>query len=168
MRTWLTTKLAERFLITVGAAFGALVLLFQGSAPLGGPGWLDAIGAIGVFSVVFALSIDYEMFLLARMREAYDATHSVEAAIEDSLRSTAPVVVGAALVMAAVFAVFASGDMVSIRQLGIGLTIAIVLDATVIRLILLPACIRLVGHRAFGRARPVRLQEPAIATEGAP
>jgi RND superfamily putative drug exporter len=145
-------------LLTVAAAFGALVVLFQGSAPLGGPGFLDAIMVSGIFSVVFGLSIDYEVFLLMRMREGYALTGTTEGAIDYGLRHTAGVVTGAALIMTGVFVAFALSDIASMRELGIGLTIAVLLDATVVRLVLLPAAIRLCGRAAWwmprGLSRP--------------
>jgi putative drug exporter of the RND superfamily len=136
-------------LFTVAAAFGVLVLLFQGDALLGGPGYIDAIMVSGVFSVVFGLSIDYEVFLLARMREGYLLTGTTEGAIEYGLRRTAGVVTGAALIMTGVFVAFALSNIASMRQLGIGLTVAVILDATLVRLVLLPAAIRLVGDRVW-------------------
>ena len=153
-------------LITTGAALGVLVLVFQGSDPLGGgPGWLDAVSAIGVFSVMFALSIDYEVFLLSRMREAYRETGTLDGAIDAGLIGTAPVVIGAAVVMAAVFVVFATTDMDNIKELGIGLSAAIILDSTLIRLVLLPACIRLVGDRCFEpRSRRRKVAAAALSS----
>jgi RND superfamily putative drug exporter len=155
-------------LITTGAALGVLVLVFEGSQPLGGgPGWLDAVSVIGVFAVMFALSIDYEVFLLARMREAYRETGTLDGAIDAGLIGTAPVVIGAAAVMAAVFLLFATTDMDNIKELGIGLSAAIILDSTLIRLVLLPTCIRLLGDRCFeSKARrreliPAALSSPA-------
>jgi len=136
-------------LLTVAAAFGVLVLLFQGSAPLGGPGFVDAIMVSGVFSVVFGLSIDYEVFLLARMREGYALTGSTSEAIAYGLRRTASVVTGAALIMTGVFVAFALSPITSMRQLGVGLSVAVLLDATLVRLVLLPAAIRLFGRASW-------------------
>lgn len=135
--------------LTVLAAFGVLAVVFQGDTPLGGPGYVDAIMAIGIASVVFGLSIDYEVFLLARIREARLHSDGTDGAIALGLRTTAGVITGAALIMTAVFAAFATADIVSLRQMGIGLTVAILLDATLVRLVLLPATIRLVGESAW-------------------
>jgi RND superfamily putative drug exporter len=136
-------------LVTVAAAFGLLVVGFQGAAPLGGAGFLDAIMVTTIFSVVFGLSIDYEVFLIARMREGWLRTGSTDEAIAYGLRSTASVVTGAALIMTAVFVAFAFAEIATMRQLGIGLTIAVLLDATIVRLVLLPAAIRLIGDAVW-------------------
>jgi RND superfamily putative drug exporter len=130
---------------TVFAAFGVMTLCFQGTAPLGGPGNIDAIMVLAIFGIVFGLSIDYEVFLLARMREGYVLTGTTEGAIEYGLGHTAAVITGAALIMTGVFAAFALSDIASMRQLGVGLTVAVLLDATIVRLMLLPAIIRLAG-----------------------
>jgi RND superfamily putative drug exporter len=135
--------------LTVIAAFGVLALAFQGDAPLGGPGYIDAIMVIGIASVVFGLSIDYEVFLLARMREGYVRTGNTDGAIAYGLRTTAGVITGAALIMTAVFIAFASADIVSLRQMGVGLTVAVLLDATLVRLVLLPAAVRMAGDSAW-------------------
>jgi RND superfamily putative drug exporter len=132
-------------LLTVAAAFGVLTLLFQGDAPLGGPGQVDAIMVLAIFSIVFGLSIDYEVFLLARIREGYSLTGTTEGAIEYGLRHTATVITGAALIMTGVFFAFALSEVTNLRELGVGLTVAVLLDATVVRLLLLPAAIRLAG-----------------------
>lgn len=149
-------------LLTVAAAFGVLVLLFQGDAPLGGPGFLDAIMAAGIFSVVFGLSIDYEVFLLTRMREGRELTGTTDGAIAYGLQHTASVVTGAALIMTGVFVAFALADIASMRQLGIGMTVAVLLDATVVRLVLLPAAIRLCGGAAWWFPRLPRRRPAAL------
>jgi RND superfamily putative drug exporter len=144
-------------LITVAAAFGVLALLFQGDDPLlGGPGFLDAITASGVFSVTYGLSIDYQVFLLTRMREGWDLTGTTQGAIEYGMRRTAGVVTGAALIMAGVFSAFATTDFATTRELGVGLSVAVLLDATLVRLILLPGALRLLGDRAWHRPRLLR------------
>jgi RND superfamily putative drug exporter len=153
-------------LLTVAAAFGILVVLFQGDAPLGGAGFLDAIMVAGIFSVVFALSIDYEVFLLARMREGWLHTGTTEGAVEYGLRKTAGVVTGAAAIMLGVFAVFAFADIASMRQLGIGLSIAVLLDATVVRLVLLPAAIRLCGDRCWSLPGWLERRLPEVDLDG--
>lgn len=135
--------------LSVAAALGVLTLLFGGSAPLGGPGFIDDIMRMSIFGLVFALSIDYEVFLLARMREGYVETGKTESAIEYGLRNTAGVITGAALIMTGVFVAFAISPIVSMRELGLGLTVAVLLDATVIRLVLLPAAMRLAGERIW-------------------
>jgi RND superfamily putative drug exporter len=135
--------------LTVAAALGVLTLLFSGSAPLGGPGFVDDIMRTSIFALVFALSIDYEVFLLARMREGYLRTGTTDGAIEYGLRNTAGVVTGAALIMTGVFVAFALSPIISMRELGLGLAVAVLLDATVVRLVLLPAAMRLAGDRIW-------------------
>jgi RND superfamily putative drug exporter len=137
-------------LVTVGAAVGVLVICFQGHAPLlGGPGYLDAIALSGLFAIVFGLSIDYEVFLITRLLEGRDRTGTTEGAIHYGLEKTGTIITGAAFIMAAVFLSFAASPVSNIRQFGVGLTVAVLLDATVVRLILLPALIRLFGERTW-------------------
>jgi RND superfamily putative drug exporter len=175
--TWLALVVVARALIlpliavalnllTVSAAFGALVLLYQGSAPLGGPGYLDAVAVVGIFGIVFGLSIDYEVFLVSRMREEYARTGSTDAAIAGGLLQTAGVVTGAAAIMAGVFLAFASSSFVDIAEFGTGLTIAVVLDATLVRIVLLPALTRLCGDRAWWL--PAWLERIIAPAHGAP
>jgi RND superfamily putative drug exporter len=153
--------------LTVIAAFGVLALTFQGDAPLGGPGYIDAIMVIGIASVVFGLSIDYEVFLLARIREGHARTGSTDGAIAYGLRTTAGVITGAALIMTAVFAAFASAEIVSLRQMGVGLSVAVLLDATLVRLVLLPATVRMVGDSAWWLPPWLERWLPIVEVEGA-
>jgi len=142
-------------LLTVAVAFGVLTLLFDVPAgwPLGGHDYVDAIGAAGIFGIVFGLSIDYAVFLLSRMRESREAGADNEAAIELGLRRTARVVTGAAAIMVAVFVAFAAAPIATVSQLGTGLTVAVVIDATVVRIVLLPALMLLVGERVWWMPR---------------
>jgi RND superfamily putative drug exporter len=136
--------------LTVAAAMGVLVLLFQGHPPLlGGAGWLDATIVFGIYTIAFALSIDYQVFLLTRMREGWQLTGNTNEAIGYGLRRTAGVVTGAAMSMTGVFVAFALTDVVILKQLGVGLTVAVLLDATLVRLVLLPAAMRLLGDRCW-------------------
>ena len=152
-------------LMTVGVAFGVLVLLFNVPAgwPLGGHDYVDAIGAAGIFGIVFGLSVDYAVFLLARMREAYDETGDHEAAISFGLEKTARVITGAAAIMMAVFVVFAAAPISTVSQLGVGLAVAVALDATVVRILLLPALMLLIGERVWWLPRPLQRALPKIA-----
>lgn len=137
-------------LLTVGAAVGVMMLLFQAdSPPLGGPGYLDAIALSGIVGIIFGLSIDYEVFLISRMLEGRALTGTTEGAIAYGLEKTTRIITGAALIMVGVFLAFALAPVANIRQFGVGLTVAVILDATVVRLVLLPAMIRLVGERAW-------------------
>jgi RND superfamily putative drug exporter len=134
-------------LITVGMAFGILVLLFAvGDDPLlGGAGSLDVIAVAAIFAITFALAIDYQVFLLTRMREEFVRTQSNDAAIEFGISKTAAIVTGAALIMIAVFSAFALARFVTIKMFGVGLAAAVLIDATLIRLVLLPALMKLFG-----------------------
>jgi putative drug exporter of the RND superfamily len=152
MRNWLLPAIAVLLnLLSVGAAFGLLALAFGGDAPLGGPGYVDDVMAAVVFTVTFALSIDYQIFLLHRMREGHAAAGNVRHAIVYGLENTAGVITGAAAIMIVVFLAFAASPMATMRQLGLGLAIAVLLDATLIRLVLLPAMLTLAGDRAWSR-----------------
>jgi len=134
-------------LLSVGAAFGALSLLSRGSHPvIGGPGYVDALSVSAMFAATFALSIDYQVFLLMRIREGWLRTGSVAEGVDYGLARTARIVAGAAAVMVGVFLVFATANVATVRQLGVGLAIAIGIDATVVRLILLPFALRLGGR----------------------
>jgi len=137
-------------LLTVAVAFGAVVLLFQGEDPvLGGPGYLEIVSMVSMFTVMVGLSIDYQVFLLHRMREGLDATGDPEAAIAHGLDRTARVVTGAAAIMVGVFLAFATTEVATVKQFGIGLAVAIAIDATAIRLVLLPAAMRLGGRATW-------------------
>jgi RND superfamily putative drug exporter len=138
-------------LATVGVAFGILTLLTYIPAgwPLGGNAYIDAIGATLIFGVVFGLSIDYAVFLLVRMREHRDAGGSHADSIAFGLEKTARVITGAAAIMMAVFVAFGGSSIATVSQLGVGLTIAVLLDATVVRIVLLPALMLLIGERVW-------------------
>jgi uncharacterized membrane protein YdfJ with MMPL/SSD domain len=139
-------------LLSVGAAYGVLVLVFQqghGEKLLG----FDSTGAIEpwlplfLFVILFGLSMDYHVFILSRVREAFDRGMSTEDAVSHGIRSTASVVTSAAIVMVAVFGVFATLSSIVFKELGIGLAVAILIDATLVRAILLPATMKLLGDR---------------------
>jgi RND superfamily putative drug exporter len=152
-------------LLTVGVAFGILTLLFHvpDNWPLGGHNYVDAVGATMIFGVVFGLSIDYAVFLLSRMREHYDREGDNEAAIRFGLEKTARVITGAAAIMLAVFIVFAGAPIATVSQLGIGLTVAVILDATVVRIVLLPALMLLIGDRVWWLPRPLARVLPKLS-----
>jgi putative drug exporter of the RND superfamily len=139
-------------LLSVGAAYGLLVLVFQEGvgADLLGFQQVDAIEAwvpLFLFSVLFGLSMDYQVFLLSRIRERYDVVHETGQAVAWGVGSTARIITGAALIIVAVFAGFARGDLVMFQQMGFGIAVALLLDATVIRSVLLPSVMALLGER---------------------
>jgi len=152
-------------LATVAVAFGVLTLLFHvpDSWPLGGHNYVDAVGATIIFGLVFGLSIDYAVFLLSRMREHYDAHGDNAAAVEFGLGRTAGVITGAAAIMMAVFIAFAGASIATVSQLGIGLTVAVILDATVVRIVLLPALMLLLGDRVWWLPKPLERVIPKFS-----
>jgi uncharacterized membrane protein YdfJ with MMPL/SSD domain len=163
-------------LLSVGAAYGVLVAVFQW-------GWADTLlgthvrtGSIQtitpplVLAVVFGLSMDYEVFLLSRIRERYDASGDTRRAVAEGLATSARTITSAALIMVAVFAVFVSTGVPSIKEIGLGCAVAIAVDATIVRLVLVPAAMELLGRwnwwvpRPLARLLPARgLEEGAVA-----
>jgi RND superfamily putative drug exporter len=141
-------------LLSLTASFGALVWIFQDgnlSGLLGfeSPGFTIAIVPILMFSIIFGLSMDYEVLLLSRIQEAYRKTGDTSQAVVEGLAKTGRVITGAAVIMVSVFAAFGLADLIVIKSLGIGMAIAVLLDATVIRALLVPAAMRLLGPRAW-------------------
>jgi RND superfamily putative drug exporter len=154
-------------LITVAAAFGVLSFLFVGdNPPLGGAGALDVLSVASIFTICFALSIDYQVFLLTRMREEFVRTQSNDSAIEFGIAKTAKVVTGAAAIMIAVFMAFAVSDFVILKQFGVGLATAVLIDATVVRLVLLPAVMRLFGLTTWWLPTWLDDRLPVLDVEG--
>jgi putative drug exporter of the RND superfamily len=139
-------------LLTVAATFGLLSLLFNGSL-LGGPGFVDASVIPVTIVVIFALAIDYEVFIFARMREEYERTGSHRAAIDEGLQRTAPVITGAALIMIMVFLAFATSPFITFRGFGVAQAIAVAIDAFVVRLVIVPAVMRAMGPWAWWMPR---------------
>jgi uncharacterized membrane protein YdfJ with MMPL/SSD domain len=139
-------------LLSVGAAFGVLVIVFQhgvGDSLLG----FEASGSIStwvpvlIFLLLFGLSMDYHVFILSRIREGVDRGLSTSRAVHEGIEGTAGVVTSAAAVMVGVFSIFATLSMVEIKQIGVGLAVAVLLDATIVRGVLLPATMTLLGER---------------------
>jgi len=133
--------------------------------PLGDAGFLAASSVAVIFTVVFGLSIDYEVFLLSRMREAWRRTGDPEQAIHEGLRGAAAVLTGAGINLAGVFLAFAARDVAMLRQIGAGLSIAIAIDATVVRLVLLPAILRVLGRRSWWLPRRLEDALPRVEPE---
>lgn len=144
-------------LLSVGAAYGMVVAVFQTGV---GPAWLkDVADFLGfeqvetieawlplfLFSILFGLSMDYHVFLLSRIKERFDQTGDNTESVAHGLRTTGALITGAAIIMVAVFAGFAAGRLVAFQQMGFGLAIAVLLDATIVRSILVPASMRLLG-----------------------
>jgi uncharacterized membrane protein YdfJ with MMPL/SSD domain len=133
-------------LLSVGAAFGVLSLVYDS---------VDTLTPPLVLAVVFGLSMDYEVFLLTRIRERYEATGDTRKAVAEGLAASARTITSAALIMVAVFAVFIAVGVPSIQQIGLGTAVAIALDATLVRLILVPAAMELLGDWNWYLPRPL-------------
>ena len=137
-------------LLSITASFGAMVWIFQEGnlsnllnfEPLG---YTIAGNPIIMFSVIFGLSMDYEVLLLSRMQEAYRRTGDNTASVAEGLSKTAGVITGAALIMVSVFAAFALAEVITIKSIGVGMAIAVAIDATIVRVLLVPATMRLMG-----------------------
>jgi X-X-X-Leu-X-X-Gly heptad repeat protein len=152
-------------LLVAGSTFGILQLLFGGSQPpLGGPGYMDPMSIIGIFTIVFGVSIVYSTLLLMRTREAFVTRSDPGGAIRRGLRDTAAPATGAGLVMVAALIPFATTDLINIRQFGIGVAVAILLDIVIVRPVLLPAAEAVLGRRGWwptAPAVPDQAQTPA-------
>jgi uncharacterized membrane protein YdfJ with MMPL/SSD domain len=157
-------------LLSVGAAYGIVVWIFQdghfenliGFTSIGSiTSWLPLF----LFVVLFGLSMDYHVFILTRIREAYDRGMSTDEAVSHGLRTTAGVVTSAAAVMVAVFAIFATLSFLEFKEMGVGLAAAILIDATIIRGVLLPATMKLLGERNWYLPRALQWL-PRVGLEG--
>ena len=145
-------KAAIMNLLSVGATYGLLVLVFQKGVATDLLGFrhaevVDVWISLFLFSILFGLSMDYHVFLLSRIRERYDQTGNNAEAVAYGLRSTATIITGAALIMVAVFGGFASGATIINQQVGFGLAVAVLLDATLVRSVLVPASMEVLGKR---------------------
>jgi RND superfamily putative drug exporter len=164
----LPAKAVVMNLLSVSAAYGVLVLAFQ-------HGWGEAAGLqrspqidgwipIFLFAVLFGLSMDYEVFLLSRMREEWDRRRDNEAAVAYGLEHTGRIITAAAVVMIAAFSGFLAGSFVGLQEFGLGLSAAILLDATVVRAVLVPATMKLLGNWNWYLPERVRRALRAEAT----
>src|SRR5262249_18135580 len=159
-------------LLSAGAAYGVLTWIFQdghlenllGFQSFGGiTSWLPLF----LFVVLFGLSMDYHVFIISRIREAVDGGMRTDQAVRHGIKSTAGVVTSAAVVMVAVFAIFGSLRMVEFKQMGVGLAVAVLLDARIVRAVLLPAAMTLLGERNWYLPRSLRWL-PRLNAEHAP
>jgi RND superfamily putative drug exporter len=146
-------------LLSVGAAYGVLVMVFGDVGTLTPP---------LVLAVVFGLSMDYEIFLLTRIRERYEATGDTRTAVADALATSARTIGSAALIMVLVFGVFVFTGVPAIKELGLGNAVAIAVDATVVRLTLVPATMLLLGKWNWWLPGPLARRLPVLALEEAP
>ena len=141
-------------LLSVGAAYGLITLVFLYGDGAGFFGFehtnvIDAWVPLFLFSVLFGLSMDYQVFLMSRIKERYDQTGSTRGAVASGVASTARIITGAALIIVVVFAGFAAGKLVMFQQMGFGVAVALLLDATVIRSVVLPSMLALLDHRSW-------------------
>ena len=139
-------------LLSVGAAYGVLVLVFQdglGESLLGfhSNGGVSSWLPLFLFVILFGLSMDYHVLILSRVREAVDRGMSSDEAVREGITATAGTVTSAAMVMVAVFSIFATLSILDMKEMGIGLAVAVLIDATIVRAILLPATMKLLGDR---------------------
>ncbi len=164
-------------LLSVGAAYGILVLVFQEGVGVDLLGFtkverIESWVPIFLFSVLFGLSMDYQVFLLSRIRERWSTTGDTSGAIVHGVASTARLITGAAAIIIVVFAGFATGQLVGFQEMGFGIALALALDATLVRLLLIPAAMRLLGERNWYLPRWLgwlpRLSVEGTAPEGAP
>ncbi len=165
-------------LLSVGAAYGLLVLVFQEGVGAGLLGFqqtdtIEAWVPLFLFSVLFGLSMDYQVFLLSRIRERFDQSGDTTDAVTFGVGSTARIITGAALIIVAVFSGFARGDLIMFQQMGFGVAVALLIDATVIRSVVLPSAMKLLGDANWYLPRWLewlpRLQiEGARSAPGAP
>jgi len=137
-------------LLSVGASYGVLVLVFQhhwaqGLLGFHSTGWIISWLPVFLFVVLFGLSMDYHVFILSRVREGIDGGMSNDEGLRYGIARTAGVVTSAALVMFGVFSLFATASSIDLKQAGVGLAVAVILDATVVRAVLLPASMKLLG-----------------------
>src|SRR5262249_21438320 len=140
-----------RHLLAVGAAYGLLVLVFlkgHGNSLFGFQhvAVIEAWVPLFLFSVLFGLSMDYQVFLLSRIKERYDQVPDTTAAVTWGVSTTARIITGAALIIVAVFIAFAKGDLVQFQQMGFGVAVALLIDATIIRSVILPSAMKLLGR----------------------
>jgi RND superfamily putative drug exporter len=139
-------------LLSVGAAYGVLVLVFQeglGEGLLGfeSNGGVSSWLPMFLFVILFGLSMDYHVLILSRVREFVDKGHSTDEAVKRGITATAGTVTSAAIVMVAVFGVFATLSIIDMKEMGVGLAVAVLIDATIVRAIALPAAMKLLGER---------------------
>jgi RND superfamily putative drug exporter len=157
-------------LLSVGAAYGLLVLVFQQGhgASLFGFAQVEAVESwvpLFLFSILFGLSMDYHVFLLSRIRERFNQTGDNREAVATGITTTSRLITGAALIMVAVFSGFAAGDLVMFQQMGFGLAVALLIDATIVRSVLVPATMTLLGKRNWYLPRWLRWL-PEVGVEG--
>jgi RND superfamily putative drug exporter len=158
-------KAAVLNLLSIGAALGIITLVFQEGAFGATTGPVEAFVPVMIFAIVFGLSMDYEVFLLSRMHEAWESHHDAPRAVRDGLASTGRVITAAAAIMIVVFGAFLFSPSRMLQQFGLGLAAAILLDALVIRCLVVPAVMHLLGRHAWWLPHPIARRLPRLALE---
>jgi len=158
-------------LLSIGAAYGVLVAVFQWGwgmnlIGVGRAGPIESWAPMMLFAIVFGLSMDYEVFLLSRVKEEYDRTGNNASAVADGLTATARVITAAALIMVCVFAAFVLGHDRNLKLFGLGLALAVFIDATLVRMVLVPATMELLGDRNWWLPAWINRILPKIDVEG--
>jgi RND superfamily putative drug exporter len=164
-------KAAALNVISIAAAYGVVVAVFQWGWGAGLIGLketvpINPLAPILMFAILFGLSMDYEVFLLSRVRERYLAHRDPQRAVIEGVGSTARVITSAALIMISVFGAFVLSSDVTAKLFGVGLGVAVLLDVTLVRMILVPAAMSLLGHRAWWLPRPLARVLPTIDLDG--
>jgi putative drug exporter of the RND superfamily len=156
--------------LSIAATYGVLVVIFQwgwGADLIGiDKGPIEAMLPLMLFAIVFGLSMDYEVFLLSRVREEYDKTGDSATAVADGLAKTARVITAAAAIMVTVFGAFILNDQVLAKVIGLGLATAVLIDATVVRMVLVPSTMELLGDRNWWMPRWLNRVLPHVDIEG--
>ena len=158
-------------LLSIGAAYGVIVAIFQWGwgmnlIGVGKAGPIESWAPMMLFAIVFGLSMDYEVFLLSRVREEYLRTGNNAEAVADGLTATARVITAAALIMVCVFAAFVLGPDRQLKLFGLGLALAVFIDATIVRMVLVPATMELLGDRNWWIPKWIDKRLPKIDVEG--
>jgi putative drug exporter of the RND superfamily len=162
---FIPVKAALLNVLSVGAALGVITVVFQHGVPGVEPGPIEAFVPVMIFAIAFGLSMDYEVFLLARMHETWVRTRDPRAAITEGMATTGRVVTAAAAIMVVVFASFLLDPSRMLQQFGLGLTVAVLLDALVIRCLMVPAAMSLLGTRAWWLPAWIARRMPRVALE---
>jgi uncharacterized membrane protein YdfJ with MMPL/SSD domain len=153
-------------LLSVSAAYGVLVAVFQWGwldwTGFNSPGYIDSLTPALVLAITFGLSMDYEVFLLGRIKERYEMHGSNDDAVAEGVQMSARIITSAALIMIAVFGAFAVAGSVQLRELGVGLAVAIALDATIVRLVLVPSTMKLLGEWNWWLPGPLDRMLPKV------
>jgi putative drug exporter of the RND superfamily len=163
-------KAAAMNLLSIGAALGFVTLIFQqghGAGLLGiGVGPIESFVPVLMFAIVFGLSMDYEVFLMSRIHESWEHTRDASASVANGMQTTGRVITAAASIMVLVFGSFALGEDRVIKEFGIGLASAVLFDAFIIRLLLVPAVMEILGRRAWWLPRWLDRRMPRLSVEG--